>query len=135
MRYVIDSNVLIHLANKARGYRTILRHISRHEKKDMGISAISAVELFRMIAARKVSAENIARLESHLKTVQVFPFSKKAAETFARLELAMKHQPIGEKDLLIAAHAIAMDAVCVTDNTEEFKRVPGLRLVNWRKAR
>ena len=31
--------------------------------------------------------------------------------------------------------ALAMDAVCVTDNTDEFSRVPGLKLVNWRKAR
>jgi predicted nucleic acid-binding protein len=35
--------------------------------------------------------------------------------------------------LLIAAHARAIDAVCVTDNVAEFKRVPALKLANWLK--
>jgi predicted nucleic acid-binding protein len=34
-------------------------------------------------------------------------------------------------DMLIAAHARALDAVCVTDNTAEFKRVPALKVENW----
>ena len=34
-------------------------------------------------------------------------------------------------DMLIAAHARALDAVCVTDNVAEFKRVPALKVENW----
>jgi tRNA(fMet)-specific endonuclease VapC len=33
--------------------------------------------------------------------------------------------------MLIAAHARALDAVCVTDNVAEFRRVPGLKVENW----
>jgi tRNA(fMet)-specific endonuclease VapC len=39
--------------------------------------------------------------------------------------------PIGPNDLLIAAHALAMDLTLVTANTREFSRVPGLKLENW----
>ncbi|MBU0990827.1 MAG: VapC toxin family PIN domain ribonuclease, partial [Proteobacteria bacterium] len=39
--------------------------------------------------------------------------------------------PIGAMDLLIAAHAIFLDAVLVTNNTREFERVPGLKIENW----
>jgi tRNA(fMet)-specific endonuclease VapC len=38
---------------------------------------------------------------------------------------------IGAHDMLIAAHARAMGAVCVTDNVTEFKRVPALKVENW----
>lgn len=38
---------------------------------------------------------------------------------------------IGPYDMLIAAHAIALDATLVTDNTREFQRVPRLRIENW----
>jgi len=38
---------------------------------------------------------------------------------------------IGGNDLLIAAHALSLDAVMVTNNLKEFERVPGLRLENW----
>jgi tRNA(fMet)-specific endonuclease VapC len=40
---------------------------------------------------------------------------------------------IGANDILIAAHALALDCTLVTDNEREFARVPGLRLVNWLK--
>jgi tRNA(fMet)-specific endonuclease VapC len=39
--------------------------------------------------------------------------------------------PIGNMDLLIAAHALAADAILVTNNTAEFARVPGLRIEDW----
>jgi tRNA(fMet)-specific endonuclease VapC len=35
--------------------------------------------------------------------------------------------------VLIAAHARAIDAVCVTDNVAEFRRVPALKIENWLK--
>ena len=41
-----------------------------------------------------------------------------------RVALEKKGTPIGAHDMLIAAHARALDAVCVTDNVAEFKRVP-----------
>lgn len=47
--------------------------------------------------------------------------------SFAKL----KQQHIGSNDLLIAAHALALDAILVTDNTREFERVQGLVIENW----
>nr|WP_269432184.1 hypothetical protein [Cupriavidus basilensis] len=37
----------------------------------------------------------------------------------------------GANDMLIAAHAMALDAVLVTDDTAAFSRIGGLRLENW----
>jgi tRNA(fMet)-specific endonuclease VapC len=47
--------------------------------------------------------------------------------------LEWKGTPIGAHDMLIAAHARAIDAVCVTDNVAEFRRVPALKIENWLK--
>jgi tRNA(fMet)-specific endonuclease VapC len=38
---------------------------------------------------------------------------------------------IGNHDLLIAAHALALDLTLVTANVREFRRVEGLRVENW----
>jgi len=38
---------------------------------------------------------------------------------------------IGQFDLLIAAHAIAENAILVTNNTREFSRVPTLMMEDW----
>ena len=50
-----------------------------------------------------------------------------------RVALEKKGTPIGAHDMLIAAHAHARatNAVCVTDNLAEFKRVPALKVENW----
>ncbi|MBU3031592.1 MULTISPECIES: hypothetical protein [Paracoccus] len=48
-----------------------------------------------------------------------------------RAELEAAGRPFGPSDLLIAAHAGAIGAVLVTDNTDEFSRVRGLRVENW----
>lgn len=38
---------------------------------------------------------------------------------------------IGAMDMLIAAQAIAWNLILVTNNTDEFQRIPELRLENW----
>jgi tRNA(fMet)-specific endonuclease VapC len=50
-----------------------------------------------------------------------------------RVALERKGTPIGAHDMLIAAHARAIDAVCVTDSVAEFRRVPALKMENWLK--
>ena len=51
------------------------------------------------------------------------------AEQFNRLKSA--GTPIGANDLWIASHALAEDAILVTNNAREFNRVTGLRVENW----
>ena len=51
-----------------------------------------------------------------------------------RAGLERKGKVIGGNDLLIAAHAVALDATLVTDNTGEFARIPELRHENWLSA-
>lgn len=48
-----------------------------------------------------------------------------------RTALERKGQPIGPMDLLIAAHALSLGVRLVTENEDEFRRVPGLRVENW----
>jgi predicted nucleic acid-binding protein len=48
-----------------------------------------------------------------------------------RYTLASQGTPIGNMDLLVAAHAKALKATLVTNNTVEFSRVPGLIYENW----
>ena len=64
---------------------------------------------------------------------EVVPFDSKCAHAYARIrgELEMTGKKIGPNDLLIAATALANNAVLVTNNVDEFKRVPGLSLECW----
>jgi tRNA(fMet)-specific endonuclease VapC len=38
---------------------------------------------------------------------------------------------VDDFDVAIAAHALALEAVVVTDNVRHFRRVPGLAVESW----
>lgn len=75
-------------------------------------------------------------IDNFSRRLQVLPWTAEAAAAYARLRAVLEGQgtPIGNMDLLIAAHALSMSAVLVTNNTREFMRVPGLRLEDWVSA-
>ena len=68
-----------------------------------------------------------------LGAMTVMPFEAGADRHYAviRTALEKKGTPISAHDMLIAAHARAIDAICVTDYEAEFRRVPSLRVENW----
>jgi tRNA(fMet)-specific endonuclease VapC len=95
-------------------------------------SIIVAAEL-RYGAAKKGSARLAAQLEAILGAIDVLPLEAPAdaAHGSARVALEAAGTPIGGNDLLIAAQALALDLVVVTDNERRFGRVAGLRVENW----
>jgi tRNA(fMet)-specific endonuclease VapC len=61
---------------------------------------------------------------------------KKAAEI--RADLQKRGKPVGDEkdgdaDVLIAAHCIVNDYTLVTNNEKDFRRIEGLKFVNWKQ--
>lgn len=65
----------------------------------------------------------------------ILAWDKKAVEasTIIKKKLDPEGTPIGHNDILIAGHCISVEAILVTDNVKEFKRVDGLVFENWVK--
>ena len=88
-----------------------------------------------MFGARKSSdpARNLRVLRRFFEPLGSLPLDDAGAEAYGSIhfELERSGLPIGANDLLIAATAVAHDAVLVTHNVREFSRVPGLRLEDW----
>jgi tRNA(fMet)-specific endonuclease VapC len=83
--------------------------------------------------AKKGSAPLAQRVDRALASVEVVPLAAGADDAYAvlRSDLERRGQLIGQNDMLIAAHALALAAILVTDNVREFKRVKGLKIENW----
>lgn len=64
---------------------------------------------------------------------EVVPLDAAAARHYGslRAELESTGKVIGPNDMLIAAHALALGSVLVTDNVREFSRIDGLQAENW----
>jgi tRNA(fMet)-specific endonuclease VapC len=95
---------------------------------------IVACEL-RYGAAKRGSRRLTKQVEAVLGALTIRSLESDVERVYATIRAALekKGTPIGAHDMLIAAHARALDAVCVTNNVAEFKRVPALRVENWLK--
>jgi tRNA(fMet)-specific endonuclease VapC len=73
------------------------------------------------------------RVEALRKQLEVESLGDSFAEHYAavRLHLESAGRKIGDRDTIIAAHALALGAIMVTRNVGEFERVPGLQVENW----
>jgi tRNA(fMet)-specific endonuclease VapC len=130
MRFLLDTDICIYVIN--RRPPGVLERFLAHEQDGIGISAISAGELHAGI--RKTGSQrNLRALDAFLAPLTIMEFDAAAARVYGDVRTALEKRgvPIGPLDTLIAAHALSLGTVLVTNNQREFKRVPGLRVENW----
>lgn len=130
MRYMLDTDICIYVIN-ARPPAVLERFLA-HEAEGLGISAVTAGELY--FGVRKSgSRRNLLALDRFLAPLEIAEYGAEAARSYGELRRALesKGTPIGPFDAQIAAHALALDLTLVSNNLREFKRVPKLRLENW----
>ena len=133
MRYMLDTDICIYVINERPA--AVLQAFRKHEAAGLGISSVTAAELFYGVA-RTGSQRNLQTLRRFLAPLQIAAFDAAAAEVCGSLRawLASQGTPIGPYDTQIAAHAFALGVALVSNNTREFARVPGLHVENWAEA-
>ena len=132
MKYMLDTNICIHILNYQDEY--YLKNLQTLDRKhSISISSIVLAELQYGIANSIRQKENQLNVNTLLTKLEVLDFSAKCAMYYGeiRADLKSKGMLIGNNDLFIASHALAENAVLVTNNTSEFKRVKGLKIVSW----
>ncbi len=132
MGKVIDSSVLI---AAERGQLDLGRALEEHRHETFSISAVTASELLHGVhrVSRTKRPATEAFVERLLQHLPVLSFDLVSARVHARLwaDLLAKGQMVGERDLLIAATAMARDHQVVTRDERSFPRIPGLRVERW----
>jgi tRNA(fMet)-specific endonuclease VapC len=115
-----------------RGQGRVAARILEHRPSEICISSITLAELRYGAETRR--SRKLRRLISTFEdSVLVMPFDQDAATRFGVVGagLARKGEPIGTFDTLLAAHALSLGVVFVTNNRRHFERVPGLETENW----
>jgi tRNA(fMet)-specific endonuclease VapC len=133
MRYLLDTNIVSDLVRNPQG--KVATHVRKVGEDHVCTSIIVAAEL-RYEANKKGSPRLSSQLEAVLGALEVLPFETSADANYGllRTRLEQAGTPIGANDLLIAAQALALGCVIVTDNEKEFSRVKGLRVQNWLRS-
>ena len=129
--YYLDSCVCVNfLRGKLPGFK---ERLERTDPRLFGIPAVVEAELLLGAAKSRTPEKNRLQVESFLLPFKIVSFDSNCAAEYAaiRHRLEVAGRSIGPNDLLIAATAKANGAALVTHNVREFKRVKGLRLIDW----
>ena len=98
------------------------------------VSAVTRAELMYGLKGLPPSHRLHVGVRQFFKIVRVLAWDADAADWYAEIrhQLTTTGQPIGEMDMMIAAHALSIGAVLVTNNTRHFARIAApLALANW----
>ncbi len=129
-RYLLDTNILSAALRDPGG--EVGERLADAPQGATCTSVIVAGEL-RFGAAKRGSRRLMTRVAELLETIDVLPFQPPADLAYAALRTDLERigRPIGGNDMLIAAHALSLGLILVTDNQREFSRVANLRIENW----
>jgi tRNA(fMet)-specific endonuclease VapC len=129
--YMIDTDISSYIMK--RSHDAVLAKLEKIPVRDVCISAITQSELTFGVKVSPRRERDQAALDMYLRYVEVLDYPRDAAVQYAQIRsgLKLRGTMIGAHDLLIAAHARCLQLTLVTNNTREFRRVPGLKLENW----
>lgn len=128
-RYMLDTNICIYLMKHQPA--GVARRFAQCRVGDVVLSAITHAELQYGVQAAADPKREQARLNALLEDIPVMPFDAAAARAYGPVRMASRNSTRDHLDKLIAAHALALDIVLVTNNPGDFMRYPGLRSENW----
>lgn len=129
--YILDTNICIYIIKKKP--ETVFNRFKAFTLGRIGISSITLAEMQYGIGKSSKPIQNQDALNQFLLPLEILDFNANAAIEYGNIRSSLEKQgtPIGSLDMLIAAHAISVGAVLVTNNTKEFNRVYGLKTENW----
>lgn len=137
MQYMLDTDICSYVIRNRDARLLSTLQTRARSGATISISAITYAEL-------KLGAERSQSVARHTQAIQSFcdrlsgvlAWGKPAADEFSRLQahLFAAGTPIGNNDAMIAAHALSIGCVLVTNNERHFARVPMLDQENWLKS-
>jgi tRNA(fMet)-specific endonuclease VapC len=130
MRYMLDTNICIHLIQKQPPQ--VIQKFSTLKYGDVVISSITLAELrYGVERDSQIRAGAEAALNGLLRFLPVLPFEENAASHYGVLRALVRDRKRDALDRLIAAHALSQQLILVTNNEADFKDYTLLSVENW----
>ena len=136
-RYLLDTSVLVDLLRT--NSPAIRKKLRERSSNVIGLSVVTLCELQFGLELRAIKYPHLReREEEKLSTLvtafQCFSLTNEVMHSYAKVRshLQVSGSSIGPLDTLIAAQAVSLAATLVTSNVQEFRRVPNLRVEDWR---
>ena len=133
IRYLLDTNTASYIIKGNRP--AVDRRLVKVPMTQLAISTVTEGEL-RFGAALLPQATRLHSMVDDLfLRVAILPWDSSAAQEYGQLRanLQREGQPMGNLDVMIAAHALALEVILVT-NDKAFSRIKRLKVEDWTKG-
>ena len=132
MIYLLDTNVASYVIKG--NIPQVRQRLVKVPLASVAISVVTEAELRFGVARTPEAARLKIAVEEFLLRINVSPWDSEAAKQYAHVRSALEvsGEPMGNLDLMIAAHALSIQAVLVT-NDRVFRRVKQLQIEDWTK--
>ncbi len=129
--YLLDTNICIYLIKKKP--IQVLNNFQEVTPGKIAISSITFSELQFGVEKSDYQEKNREALEKFIIPLQILNYDSATSRVYGKIRkyLESRGTPIGSLDTLIAAHAMSINAILVTNNVKEFSRIPNLLVENW----
>lgn len=131
MQYLLDTNICIYIAKKKPP--EVLHRFSLLKPGDVGMSVVTYGELYTGITKSQYTETALLKLEQIVNIIPVQAMTTQVGRHYGEIRgsLEVAGTPMGNNDVWIAAHALDLNLILVSNNLREFNRVPNLKLENW----
>jgi tRNA(fMet)-specific endonuclease VapC len=131
-RYMLDTNMCIYLMKNQPDQ--VAQRFAECFVGDVVMSAITFAELEYGVTVSASRARERRNLAALIEDIPVQPFDSAAASAYGPIREATRERKKDQFDTLIAAHAVSLDVVLVTNNERDFAAYPGVKIENWLNA-
>ena len=131
--YLLDTNICIYIIKKRP--EQVIERLRHTRISEVGVSSITVSELEYGAAKSSRPAQNKLAIVEFLAPLEILPYDDMAAQEYGKVRAYLEKQgtPVGSMDMLIAAHALSLNCILVTNNEREFRLIPNLKIQNWTK--
>lgn len=129
--YLLDTNICIYIAKQKPV--SVLHRFEKLSIGELAMSTITYGELYYGTCKSQHPRKALHILEELTKLIPPLPLPADVGKHYGHVRSMLEQQgkPIGNNDLWIAAHALSLKCVLVTNNIKEFSRIPHLHIENW----
>ena len=128
--YLLDTDTLIYFL---KGHETVVQNFRNHVNKPKAISVITYGELIYGARKSERVPENLAKVYRLAELYPIIDITRPVMDSFGELKasLSASGSTVDDFDLQIGCIALMLNYTVVTNNTKHFKKIPGLKWVNW----
>lgn len=132
MKFLLDTTVI---SDFTRGIQSVLDRLKSTPKGSAAISTVTTMEIEYGLKLNPARARKIEpMIRALLQDLHELPFERQdaVAASAVRAALTKRGTPIGPYDVMIGGTALRHGLILVTSNSNEFERISGLILEDWR---